>query len=158
MQYTLVKNIFSRKNRFEILDIHEQPTSKVSKERSGVFAKHYKLHQEKLEIKQYYKGLWSNYEILAGGQKIANLHRKYRFFKSVFFMDCLDGASYKISCDSRRKNYQFHKEDEIVATLKRSSKNLRRCYELTCFQMEDQAILLASVVVLDAYLEQDSGS
>ncbi|MEM9884917.1 MAG: hypothetical protein AAF849_03425 [Bacteroidota bacterium] len=160
MQYTLVKNIFSRKNRFEVMDIHEHPIATVSRAAIGLFSKVFELKlfdADNIEIKQYYKGLRYNYAIYESSVKVADLNRKYRFFRSYFWLDCLNGNIYKIECDSLRKNYTFFKEEEIVATLKRKSRKMRRSYELTCLQMEDQSIILASVVALDAYFEQNGG-
>ncbi|MEL6942723.1 MAG: hypothetical protein AAFO82_08645 [Bacteroidota bacterium] len=160
MQYTLVRNIFSRSNRFEISDIHQQRMCKVAKESGGLFSSIFSLDGEKMrapiKIKKHYKGLKINYTFFEGGDPVAVLTRKFKWLRSHFILTFSDGSIFKIESDTWRKNYTFLDGEEVVAKLKRLSLQMQRTYELTCLEMRHHEVLMASVVALDQIFDQDN--
>lgn len=160
MEYTLIRNIFSRKNRFEIRDIHDQSAYQVTKQRSGLLKSVFTLTGEKGQaattIKRHYKSFKTVYSIFQDDQKIAELTRKLKLLRSQFTLAFVDGTTYVIKCDTWRKKYTFYEEEEEVAQLKRQVMKMQRTYELTCLKMDHHEILLASVVGLDQIFDQDS--
>lgn len=159
MQYTLVRNIFSRKNRFEISDIHGQTAYQVAKQRGSLMKSIFTLTGEKgqLEttIERHYKSFKTVYSIFQNDQKVAELKRKLKFLRSHFSLTFSDGKTYLIKCDTWRKKYTFYEEEEVIANLKRHSMKMQRTYELTCLEMDHHEILLACVVGLDQIFDQD---
>lgn len=159
MQYTFIRNTFSRSKRFEILDIYDQPAFRVSKVSGKIFTSNFDLLEEKtqqiIRIQQHFKGFRQHYSFEIEGQKRAELKRKFRFFKPYFLLECIDGSEYQIESDSWRKNYTFLKEEEIIATLQRKLVKWHRRYELTFLQMKHQELLLATVIAIDHMHEQD---
>jgi len=160
MQYTLVRNIFSRQKRFEISDIHEQVAYQVSKKRGGLLSSVFVLSSDKtsrqVTIKRHYKPFKTNYYFFEDGQQIAKLTRKFRFLRSHFILTFFDGMVYQIQCGTWRKNYTFLEGEEVVAELKRQPLKMQRTYELTCLEMDYHEILMASVVALDQIFDQDN--
>jgi len=160
MQFTFVKNIFSKKNRFEVADIHGQPAFEVSKDKSGVSKSRYTLWSNKtnenIEIKYTYKSWKSRCYFKREGKEIAVLTQKMKWFKSYFLLELTDSTLYKIETDTWRKNYHFYLEDELVAHLKCQAFKFKRTYEMTFFQIEHESLLLASVVGLDHLYDMNS--
>ncbi|MEM6698898.1 MAG: hypothetical protein AAF599_10910, partial [Bacteroidota bacterium] len=157
--YTLIRNIFSRKNRFEVSDIHSQPAYQVAKTQSGLMKSTFTLTGEKSQIEttieRHYKSFKTIYSIFQDGRKIAALRRKLKLFRSYFKLEFVDGKTYLIKCDAWRKKYTFYEEEEVVAKLERKTMKMQRTYELTCLNMNHHEVLLASVVGLDQIFDQD---
>ncbi|MEM8528488.1 MAG: hypothetical protein AAGG68_27850 [Bacteroidota bacterium] len=160
MQYTLVRNFFSRSNRFAITDIHQQPAYQVSKKSSGIFSSVFLLQGEISEhsvtIKRRSGLMKTGFSIYEDDYKVAELTRKMKMLRSHFYLEFLEGTTIQIECDTWRKNYVYYKGDEVIAKLKRRSKKMKRVYELTCLEMKHHEILMATVVALDQILDQDS--
>ncbi len=157
MRYQIRQKIFSFGDNFTIKDESGQDNYIV---RGKVFSFGDKLKIEDMHgnelvyIEQQLFRFLPEYNIFAGGQHMAMVKKEFTFFKPKFIINSQLGA-YEIEGDIFSHDFTILKNGMIVAVVSKQWFSFSDTYGVDISGNEDQAFMLALVIVIDQVLHDD---
>lgn len=99
-------------------------------------------------IEQRLFKLLPEYNIFIGGQHVANVKRKFAFFKNDFVISS-PGSHYYVDGNVWAHEFIIYKDNRIVARISKKFFSLTDTYGVDIDDSEDQITMLALAVVID---------
>jgi uncharacterized protein YxjI len=161
MRYKMKQNIWSWGDNFTIQDEQDRDVYQV---KGKVFSFGDKLHlldmqgQELAFISQRLMTFKPRYEIYRGGNLFAEVVKEFSWFKSKFTLDVPGPNDYTITGEFWRHEYHFERGGRQVALISKQFWAMRDIYGIDIVDGEDDIAILATCVVIDMVLHDDSGS
>lgn len=160
MKYQIRQKVFSLGDSYIIKDELEDERYVV---RSEIFSFGHKLRIEDLNgneliyIEQELFHLLPVYNIYARGQLIASVKKELSFFKAKFDIECSSG-NYSIEGDYFSHEFSIMKNGIEAACVSKQWFALSDTYGADIEDSEDQALMLALVIVVDEVLYDNHGN
>ena len=158
MQYKIRQKIFSFGDNFTIKDDRDQDRYIV---RGKVFAIGDKLKIEDLQgneqvyIEQKVFRLLPEYNIYSSGKHLATVKKELTFLKPRFNIKSVMG-NFQIRGDFLGHDFKILKNNHVVASLSKKWLSFSDTYMVEISDDEDQAFMLALVIVIDQVLHDDN--
>ncbi|MCR1897546.1 LURP-one-related family protein [Irregularibacter muris] len=158
MQYKIRQKIFSFGDNFTIKDNQDQDRYIV---RGKVFAIGDKLKIEDLQghelmyIEQKVFRFLPEYSIYSSGQHLATVKKELTFLKPRFNIKSIMG-NFQISGDFFGHDFQILKNNHPVASVNKKWLSFSDTYMVEINDNEDQAFMLALVIVIDQVLHDNN--
>ena len=89
------------------------------------------------------------YELYREGELFAEVTKEFSWFKTVFSLDVPGPNDYEIVGDFWDREYDFKREDRIVARVSRKAWSLTDSYGVEVVEDEDDVTILATAVIVD---------
>lgn len=154
MKYEIKQKIFSFGDSFTVKDENDNPRYAV---RGQVFSFGNKLSIEDLEgnelvyIEQKLLKFLPEYSIYISGEQVATVKKEFTFFSPKFFIESTMG-SYNIHGEIFSHEFEIIKNEETVANISKQWFFFSDTYGVDISEGENQAFMLALVIVIDQVL------
>lgn len=158
MQYQLKEKIWSFRDSYTIRDKRENAVFYV---KGKVFSWGDKLSfqdstgKEVLYISQKLFSLKPRYKICKDGEMIAEAIKEWTWFKKKFTLNVPGPNDYTIRGSFWEHEFEFERQGKVVARVSKSYFSLSDSYGVDILDGEDDAAILATVVVIDLILHED---
>lgn len=151
MRYIVRERIFSIGNKFNIKD-EDGDTRFIVEGKVLTLRKKLKMYDQfknlRLEIKEKLFRLLSEYVIVEDRKKIAKIKRKISPISPKYTINSIYGK-YRVNGDILRYDFTISKGSKIVARISKKFIRMSDTYVVDIVESEDQAFILALVIVLD---------
>jgi uncharacterized protein YxjI len=154
MRYQIRQRVFSFGDSFTIKDGYGNDAFRV---RGKVFSLGNKLTIESLNgeelvyIEQQLFKFLPQYTIYMGGSDVATVRKEFTFFTPRFQIESVYG-SYEMEGEIFSHEFQILKNGRVVAAVSKAWFSLSDTYGAEISDSEDQAFMLAMVIVIDQVL------
>ncbi|TWT99598.1 hypothetical protein Pla108_05410 [Botrimarina colliarenosi] len=104
--------------------------------------------------------LWSlrpRFDITQQGEPLATVMRRFTL-RPVYSIDLADGQPLAITGSFWEHNYQFRRGEEVVAVVARQAWSIRDTYGIEVHDPSLDAVVLATVIAIDAFRAQNKNS
>ncbi len=158
MKYKIKQKIFSFGDNFTIKDENDEDRFIV---RGKVFAIGNKLKVEDLvgneliNIEQKVFRFLPEYNLYSSDDHLATVKKEFSFLKPRFSIMSTVG-DYEISGNFLGHEFQILKEDQVVVTVSKKILSLSDTYMTEINNQENQAFMLALVIIIDQVLHNKS--
>ena len=154
MKYQVRQKVFSLGDSYNIRDEYDNNRYQV---RSEIFTLGHKMRiedmagNELIYIEQELFHFMPVYNIYAGGEFAASVKKQFSFFKPSFDIESVRG-NYTIEGDYFSHEFEVLKDGMQVAAVSKAWFSFSDTYGIDVMDMENQAFILALVIVIDAVL------
>jgi len=158
MKYQIKQKILSFGDDFNILDEYGNKRYYV---KGKVFALGDKLRiydengKERVYIEQKLFRFLPEYSIYMDNQYVAKVKKEFTFFRPKFDIDSNQGK-YSIEGDFFGYDFRIKKDGRVVAFVSKSFFSIRDTYGVEIDDKENQALIIALVIIIDQVLHDDN--
>ncbi len=157
MRYLIRQKIFSLGDSFNIKDEAGNDIFFVSQQLLS-FGKKLRIYDlmdnELCYIEQKLFKFMPEYDIYAGGSLIANVKKKFAFFKNDFEITS-PGSSYYVKGDIWAREFEIFQDNRLVAYISKTFFSIRDTYGVDIDDAIDQIQILALAIVIDMICHED---
>lgn len=160
MRYLVRQKVFSFGDQFTIKNEHQEDCYQVIGKVFSLGNKLslYDMHgQELYFIQQKLMKLMPEYHLLQGEQVVAIVKKKFTFLRARFEITSHFG-NFTISGSPFGYEFQIYKENQMVATVSKKFFSFSDTYGIEINNNEDQAFIIALVIVIDQVVHDESSS
>ena len=160
MRYIVKERIFSFADKFDITDTYENPVYQVE---GKIFAIGNKLKiydmdgRELIYIEEKLFRFLPEYSIYREGGLLGRLKKELTFFRPKFNIESSLG-NFKIDGDIFHYNFNIIKNGRVVADISKKWIAFSDTYSVDIDPDEDQAFILALVIILDQVLHDGTNN
>jgi len=151
MRYIIRQKIFSLGDKFAIKDENEQDVL-IVKDQLLSFGKKLRIYDlyenEKCYIEQLLFNFMPQYNIYINGELIANIKKKFAFFKNDF--DILsDKGNYYVEGEFLAHEFRIFNDRKLIGEVSKKYFSFSDTYGVEVDDGEDQILVLAIAIVID---------
>jgi len=157
MRFKIREKIFSFGDNFTIRDEYDQDKYYIKGKvlSLGDKLRLYSINDEELiYIEQKLFKFLPEFNLYSGGKNIAKVKKEFTFFKPRFNIES-DLGSYRVEGDFLSHEFTIIKNDSVVVNVSKRWFSFSDTYGVEIDDSENQAFMLALVIVIDQVLHDD---
>lgn len=155
MRLYVKQKVFSWLDRFSIKDEYEQDRYYVQ----GEFSFGKKLHiydRNNREVAFLQQKLWSflpKFEVIINGRVVAEIIKEFTFLKPRY---TINGPRWTVEGSFGEHDYCIHGKEGTLAEVHKAWLSWGDSYEISLQEGEDEAMILAVILAIDAVMEEEA--
>ncbi len=154
MKYYMKSKIFKIKEDFWIKNEYDEEVFFVDNKflTLGLQFDMIKNGETLYSVKERLLAFMGKYEVMKENKVVANINRKFTFFKDKLDVDCEYG-NLCIKGNIFDYNYKIYKDREVIATISKEFFSFTDNYKVD-INFEDEAFILTLVVIIDDVIDK----